>query len=127
MTEDEFRYKDLKRHPSEAANRGDVDGDLLTCWGMILDAVNDLECAEDTTIEQVHNNMPIKKAKETIRNALIAQSDPDMVRIPRSVLEGMTIDTSVFDGNQYVSTASKMWDTGYNKAINDVLNYKEGE
>lgn len=107
--------------------KSDVDGDLLAYWNMILDAVNDLECAEDTTIEQVHNNMPIKKAKETIRNALIAKSDPDKVTIPRNVLERMIIDNSEFDGNQYVSTASKMFDHGFNKAIKDVLNYNEGE
>lgn len=56
----------------------------------------------------------IEDAK-TIRKTLIAQSDPDIVRIPRTVLAGMK-----WSGNEYDAAIR-------NNTINDVLNYKEGD
>lgn len=63
----------------------------------------------------------------------LAQSDPDIVRIPRKVLEGVKLD---FGTGKFIPAheskagyqSHKMIDAAsYNQAINDVLNYKEGE
>lgn len=101
--------------------KSDVNGDV-NC-----DAINDAlgalqDIKQSLMLSHIYDDDEGKWLK-TIRNALIAQSDPDIVRIPRKVLEGMKVWIEQYD----TWTPSIAHDEGYNQAINNVLNYKEGE
>lgn len=98
--------------------KSDVDGDAL-------EALKTLEFCYESHIEDTLDEMLIdeddtlalmKECRETIRNALIAQSDPDIVRIPRKVLGGMKVELNGMEGE--VGFYSKM---ARNNIIDDIL------
>lgn len=91
--------------------KSDVDVDVM---GALDKVFHYLGYTSWNVSEDKHKDCFI--ALKTIRKAIIAQSDPDIVRIPRKVLEDMLKKTD-----------EPQWDRHHNQAINAVLNYKEGE